>query len=110
MRRRFFALTLGPLALLVVDATACGDPSHVFEGRLFLEGRACLGTKASVDVVEGEKPGECGPTCLAHPHVDGGRSIYVSTMCSPYPFGFDAAGTDPACPSALAALRALLRR
>ena len=28
----------------------------------------------------------------------------VSTMCAPYPFSFDASGTDPTCPAALAAL------
>jgi hypothetical protein len=104
MQRRLFALGLAPLAMLVECAFACGEPSHIFEGRLFVEERECLGTKSSVDVVEGDTPAECGPTCLAQPLADGGRSIYVATMCGPYPYGFDASGSDPLCPRALAAL------
>lgn len=104
MRRRLFALGLVSFATIAVYALACGDPSHVYEGRLFVERRGCLGTTASVDVVEGDPAGDCGPTCLAQPHNDGGRSIYVSRMCGPFPFGFDPSGSDPACPAALAAL------
>ena len=104
MRRPLLAIGLVSFAGLTAQlAVACGDPSHVYEGRLFLEHRQCLGTTASVDVVEGDAPGDCGPTCLTHPQSDGGRAIYVSRMCAPYPFGFDASGADPACPSALAA-------
>lgn len=104
MRRRRLALGVALTLVGVSLAFGCGDPSHVFEGRLFLDSRACLGTTASVDVVEGDRPGTCAPTCLAQPHSDGGRSLYVSTMCGPYPFGFDTSGSDPQCPSALAAL------
>lgn len=102
MRRETIALGIVTFAGLC--ALHCGDPSHVYEGRLFLEARDCLGTTASVDVVEGDMPGNCGPTCLTQPSSDGGRAIYVSTMCGPYPFGFDASASDPACPRALAAL------
>ncbi len=88
----------------VAAGLGCGDPSHVYEGRLFLPERHCLGTTSSIDVVEGELPGSCPAICLAQPHADGGRSLYVSTMCGPsYPFMFDTSGTDPLCPSALAA-------
>ncbi len=92
--------------LLPAVVAACGDPSHIFEGRLFVEDRdrACLGTTSSVDVVEGDPPGTCSAVCLAQGHADGGRSIYVSTMCGRYPFMFDASGSDPSCPAALAAL------
>lgn len=91
-------------ALLGAIAIACGDRSHPYLGRLYVEQRDCLGTTASIDVVEGDLPGGCEPACLAQPLEDGGRSIYVATMCPPYPFGFDAGGADPACPAALAAL------
>ena len=105
MRRPRLGLGLVACTTVAVYGLACGDPSHVFEGRLFVEDRQCLGTKASIDVVEGDRPSKtCGPTCLAHPQTDGGRAIYVSTMCAPYPFAFDASGADPACPAALAAL------
>ncbi len=106
MRRRI-VLVLGAVAsaMLAAHLVACGNPSHVFEARLFVEQRQCLGTKASVDVVDGEPPSSpCAPTCLVQPQSDGGRAIYVSTMCGPYPFGFDASGSDPACPAALDAL------
>lgn len=76
----------------------------MFEGQLFVERRACLGTPSSIDVVDGERAGDCGPTCLVQLLADGGRTIYVSTMCAPYPFAVDASGTDPACSKALAAL------
>lgn len=83
---------------------ACGEHSHIYEGRLYRSDRDCLGTTSSVDVVSGEAPAACPPTCLAQAHADGGRSIYVATMCAPYPFDFDASGSDPMCPNALEAL------
>jgi hypothetical protein len=96
--RRFFGLSV------VIASIACGDPSHIFEGRAYIVTRDCLGTTSSVDVVEGDKPTKiCAPTCLAQGHPDGGRTLYVATMCPPYPFQFDASGSDPVCPTALAA-------
>lgn len=93
-----------PTFLAASVALGCGEASHVFEGRLFVEGRQCLGTTSSVDVVAGERPGSCEPVCLVQPTGDGGRAIYVATMCGPYPPGFDATGKDAACTPALAAL------
>jgi hypothetical protein len=101
MKPRLLVATIA-LGAIVAHA-ACGDSSHVFEGRLFVEERGCLGTTSSLDTVSGEGPGQCPATCLAQPLRDGGRAIYVATMCAPYPFGFDTSGTDPACPAALAA-------
>jgi hypothetical protein len=97
-------LFLGALAVVAIIAIiACGDPSHIFQGRAYIDGRDCLGTVSSVDVVTGDDPGfTCKPTCLAQP-TDAGRQLYVSTMCAPYPFTFDASGTDPECPAVLAA-------
>ena len=101
MLRPLFA---GAIVLAAVAFGACGDPSHIFEGRAFIDARDCLGTTSSVDVVEGDKPARtCSPTCLAQGHSDGGRTLYVATMCPPYPFDFDASGGDPTCPAALAA-------
>lgn len=104
MNRSGLALLLlgAPAAILV--AVACGDPTHVYQGRAWIEERQCLSATSSVDVVEGDPPGNCNATCLTQAHTDGGRSIYVSPMCAPYPFMFDAAGNDPQCPPALAAL------
>lgn len=94
-----------PIGLaLAIDVGACGDPSHLFLGRAWIEHRDCLGTTSSIDVVEGESAStSCPARCLADPHGDGGRTIYVSTMCEPFPFEFDASGSDPACPTALSA-------
>ncbi len=93
--------TLGVAAL----AAACkGDGTYVFLGRLYLPARGCVATTSSVDVIDGEDPGTCAPVCLAQPRPDGGPAIYVSSMCAPYPFGFEVSGADPSCPAALAAL------
>lgn len=88
----------------VAVAIACGDPSHIFQGNAYIDGRDCLGTTASVDVVTGDDPGFCDVRCLAQPEDDGGRQIYISTMCPPDPVFYDASGSDPACPKAIAAL------
>lgn len=101
--RRILAGSIA-LAGLAAAAIACGDPNHIYEGRAYVDARDCLGTPSSVDVVEGDRPTQnCAPICLAQGHADGGRTLYVSTMCAPYPFQFDASGGDSACPAALAA-------
>lgn len=104
MNRWGLALLLFGAPASILVAVACGDPTHVFQGRAWIEARQCLGTTSSVDVVEGSTTRTCNAACLTQPHPDGGRSVYVSSMCAPYPFMFDAAGNDPQCPPALAAL------
>lgn len=104
MSRRLFALALLPLAPTLAYAAACGDPSHTFLGRPYDELRECVGSTAALDVVEGEQPAECSPRCLARPMPDGGRLIYLSSMCGATPIPFDASGSDPLCPSALDAI------
>ena len=47
--RAFLAL-FGVIGLL---AFACGDGSHIYFGRLFVEERECLATESALDVVEG---------------------------------------------------------
>jgi hypothetical protein len=101
----FASAAAGGLACIV--HISCGTSSHLYTGRFFSESRGCLGTESSIDVVEDETPGSCAPVCLVRakdPNADGGRSVYVSTMCSPYPKGFDTSGADPACARALDAL------
>ena len=84
---------------------ACGETTHVYSGRLYVDDRDCLGTKSSIEVVEGDPAAEtCAPACLVQRTTpDGRRPVYVSTMCPPIPFGFDTAGQDPRCGPALAA-------
>jgi hypothetical protein len=99
--------TLGAAAALAcsLHLSACKDDgTHTYLGRLYVEARGCLGTSSSLDAISGGDPGDCPPICLAQPNAEGGRAIYVATMCGPYPYGFDTSGADPACPKALAAL------
>jgi hypothetical protein len=98
-------------ALAVVAGTtlviACKDDgTHVYVGRFFREERSCLGTTSALDVISGDVPGECAPVCLIQRRAEGGRSVYVATMCPPYPTPaeFDLSGTDPVCVPALDAL------
>lgn len=92
----------GVVALL---AFACGDGSHIYFGRLFVEGRECLATESALDVVEGDEAvATCAPICLTQA-VDGGRATYVSNVCGPFPQGFDTSGQDPTCARAFEAQR-----
>jgi hypothetical protein len=90
-------------ALLV----ACSDEerSHVYGGRQYEPARGCLDGTTAIDVVEGPLPAApCDPRCLvARPDDAGVRAIYVSTMCAPLPPAYDATGTAPECPAAVAA-------
>ena len=108
MIRPAASVVIGLVAVAcIVHASACKDDgTHVYVGRLYVEARDCLGTSSSVDVISGDDPGTCAPICLVQKRGEGGKAIYVATMCPPYPAGveFDTAGTDPACPKALAAL------
>ncbi|MDB4941846.1 MAG: hypothetical protein JWP97_1380 [Labilithrix sp.] len=99
-------LILGASAACTLHAMGCkGDGTHVYQGRLYVEARDCLGTLSSVDVVGGDETGECAPVCMVQPRAEGGRAVYVATQCPPYPQpDFDFSGTDPACAKALAAL------
>ena len=82
-----------------------GDGTHVYVGRLYLEARDCVATSSSIDVVSGGDPGTCFAVCLIQPRAEGGRAIYVSTECPPYPApDWDVSGSDPKCALALAAL------
>lgn len=108
MRLGYLGCVTGAVAIVCIVHVSCEAASHIYTGRLFVEARDCLGTEASVDVVSGDSAGTCDPVCLVRandPNADGGRSVYVSTMCQPYPPGFDTSGNDPACARALDALR-----
>jgi hypothetical protein len=84
---------------------ACGETTHVYSGRLYVEDRDCVATTSSIEVVEGDPaPDTCAPACLVQRTTpDGTRPVYVSKMCPPVPFGFDTDAKDPRCAPALAA-------
>ncbi len=105
-RSRLVACAAGALTLAcMLQATSCGDPTYILEGRFYLASRDCLGTTSTIDVVSGEEPGTCPPTCLVQKSYDGGRATYVTTMCGPYPFDLEASGADPTCAAAIAAFQ-----
>lgn len=88
----------------ILHVAACeDDASHVFEGRLFIAERDCLGTPSVIDVVSGGEPSRCAPACVVTASTDGAAAAYVSTTCPPYPPRSDASGSDPRCARALAA-------
>lgn len=104
------AVVAGGAAAVLALGGACGESSHPYLARQLLEARGCLGPEETVDVVEGsELERACEPTCVIgqRPFAgDGGAAAaraFVTTTCPPAPFGFDLSGTDPRCPSALAA-------
>lgn len=100
-------LAAAAACMCIVQLSACeNDGTHVYIGRFYLESRGCLGTTSSLDVIEGDVPGECAPVCLVQRRADAARTVYVATMCPPYPAAveFDTSGADPACAPALAAL------
>jgi hypothetical protein len=93
------------VVVFLAALVACGETTHVFSGRLYVDGRDCVATKSRIEVVEGyPAPERCAPTCLVQRTTpDGKRPAYVTTMCPPVPFGFDTDGADPRCAAALAA-------
>jgi len=109
VKRRAAALSVAAtlsVVTCIMHLSACTDDgTHAFVGRLYVEARDCLGTSSSLDVVAGGDPGTCAAVCLIQPRAEGGRAVYVSTECAPYPApDWNVASADPACARALAAL------
>jgi hypothetical protein len=106
-RATAIVLAVAGACACIMHLSACKDDgTHVYVGRFYLEARGCLGTSSSLDVVTGNEPGTCNPICLIQRRPEGGRAVYVATMCPPYPspVDFDTSGTDAICAPALAAL------
>lgn len=95
-----FRVTCAGALIAACVVAACDDASRPFLGRFFLESRDCLGTVSSIDVVPGEAS-RCAPACLVQRTYDGGRPVYVTTECAPYPPDTDGTGVDPRCAAAL---------
>lgn len=87
-----------------LHATACREEgTYLLSGRFYLDARDCLGTASTIDVVSGDGPNPCAPTCLVQKDYDGGTAVYVTSTCGPYALDLEASGTDPRCAKALAA-------
>jgi len=101
MRKTWF-FAAGAAALVALGATAvgCDDPEeHIYTAELFEPASNCLDPYSALDIIAGGDGGQatCAPVCLV-----GGNATYVSTVCPPYPEGYDTSGTDPSCALALA--------
>ncbi len=92
-------------AAAVLSISACStDPTYVYRAKPFDASTGCLGVTVSLDVIEGPIPAECPPVCLVQANTaDGGRAVYVSRTCAPYPPQLDSTGTSPECSRALLA-------
>lgn len=98
----FGLLVIGGL----VAVAACDDQvgTYVYRGRKYDPEKQCLEAIRSLDVIDSKtEPALCAPVCLVQTAYDGGRAVYVSSTCPPYPFGFDTTGKDPMCVPALTA-------
>lgn len=104
MSARSVRITLVVLPAAAAAAGACNSAdSHLYLGRRYDEARGCLESSSALDVVSGESASEtCPASCLVG-SADGGRTVYVSTMCEQYPVGFDRSGSDAVCAQAFRA-------
>ncbi|MEO6420729.1 MAG: hypothetical protein ABIP39_15055 [Polyangiaceae bacterium] len=103
-------LVVGALALFL-GARALGacdnETTHFFLGQHFDSTRGCLDPEGSIAQVDGPVPEQaCPATCVVGPSGLNGNasSVYVSTMCGPYPAFADTSGDPAGCTEALAAL------
>jgi hypothetical protein len=96
------ALVTLPAAGAIAAALSCNDAiTYVYAAAPFDTTQQCLGPYAPLDVVDGtgnDGNDNCAPICL----VSSG-SIYVSTVCPPYPPALDTSGQNAECGPALAA-------
>jgi hypothetical protein len=85
---------------------ACDDDpqSHVYVAAPYAAATNCFGPSASLAEVDtGDGSLDCAPTCLLTTAPDGTPLVYVSSMCGPYPAGFDSTQSSPLCAAPLAA-------
>ncbi len=108
---RVSVLAFGTLALLlgarVLGACDTNETTHFFVGQLFEPARGCLDPEGSIAQVDGPVPDQpCAATCVVGPSGQNGNasSVYVTTMCGPYPALADTTGAPAGCTEALAAL------
>lgn len=104
MRLALVALALAALAAAAASAPACDGGTYVYIGYVYEPSRDCVEDgQSAVDVIAGSPPGDCQPVCILQALSDGGREVFVSKECGPYPAQADVSGKDPVCVKALAA-------
>jgi hypothetical protein len=87
VKARSVVAAAAALAAARLSLTGCSDAgSHIYTGAPYDPTLACLAPLTGVDVVTGPEPETpCKPVCIVSPPEDGGVTVYVSTMCAPYP-------------------------
>jgi hypothetical protein len=101
--KRFFVGAVAVAACAYAYACDSSPQSHVYVASLY-DGVSCFAASSSLGYVntpDGDL--DCAPTCLATTTATGQSLIYVSTMCGPYPPGFDTTQTNASCPGAIQA-------
>lgn len=91
---------------LALAAVGCDDApeSHVFVAAPFVPDAGCFGLSVSVAFVDtADASLDCAPVCLVAPATGGPLAVFVTTMCGPYPTGYDTSQSDATCQQALAA-------
>ena len=107
--KRFLVMSAPLLACAVAVACNDGPQSHVYVAWLYQAAGACLEPSTTLAVI-GTPNGslECKPACLVQssppPAGAATETLYLSTMCAPYPTSLTpTTDADPACAAALAA-------
>jgi hypothetical protein len=107
--KRFLVVTAPLLACAVAVACNDGPQSHVYVASLYQAAGACLDPSTTLAII-GTPNGslECKPACLVQssppPASAATETLYLSTMCAPYPTTVTpTTDADPACAAALAA-------
>jgi len=89
-------------AVLVV--ASCDEPNvHILTAQLYDPAGACVGQSDGVDVVQGPSTGDaCNPSCLT---ITSGSttSVYVTTVCPPFPQDYTVEGEDAAAEAGVSA-------
>jgi hypothetical protein len=79
----------------VLALASCDEPGvHILTAQLYDPTRQCVSPSESVDVVNGPATGDnCSPQCLTIT-VGDATSVYVTTVCPPYPGDYAVEGED----------------
>jgi hypothetical protein len=101
-RARIVAGLLVCTALL--SAVACDSAAaFIYTGRLYNASRDCLEDTRALDVLGGNEPASTCNVCLTQ-QSDAGTTVYVASMCAPFPPAYAVRGEEDAlCKQALAA-------
>jgi hypothetical protein len=81
----------------VLAVAACDDGNvHILSGQLYDPQAQCIEPSTGIDVVNGNSTGDnCAPACISIESGDA-TSVYVTTMCPPFPGDYTIEAADAA--------------